>query len=90
MAERDVRRTRHVGHLAVAQSRLSHLPFRMNHNSDMHGNGGSHYLAVGEDDTWPTWPHVKPLKSLLMTTGEDRFLIVEYPDSHTYWAEPRY
>lgn len=70
--------------LAVAQSRSSRQWFSV--NDDEFAN----YLAVGEEDRWPTWPGYHPLKALLIKAGEDRFLLVEYPDSHIYWTEPRY
>ena len=47
----------------------------------------THYLAIGEGDEWPSR---KPLRSRLVTKGKDRFLLVEYPDSHIHWMEPKY
>ena len=49
----------------------------------------THYLAIGDDDEWPS-PSRKPLRSLLVTKGRDRFLVVEYPDSEVHWMEPKY
>lgn len=52
------------------------------------GDGDTaHYLAIGEDDDWPSR---KPLKSLLVRKGKDRFLLVEDPDSEVHWMEPKW
>ena len=54
----------------------------------MDGDGDSaHYIAIGDGDEWPS---KKPLRSRLVTKGEDRFLLVEYPDSEIHWMEPKY
>lgn len=45
------------------------------------------YLAIGEEDEWPTH---RPLRAVLFTTGGDRFLVVEYYESSIEWAEPKY
>lgn len=45
------------------------------------------YLAIGDGDEWPSGG---PLKARLITKGEDRFLLVEYPDSKIRWTEPKY
>lgn len=50
----------------------------------------TNYLTVGKVDKWPTWPYFKPLNAYLVTAGEDRFLLVEYPDSQIYWTRPKY
>jgi hypothetical protein len=47
----------------------------------------AHYLAIGEDDDWPSR---KPLKSILVKKGKDRFLLIEFPDSEIHWMEPKY
>src|SRR6056297_2558277 len=75
------------GNLQVARSLSSSL-FGM--AGDQGSEDYAQYLTIGEGDKWPTWPHVESLKTLLVTKGGDRFLIVEYPDSHIYWTEPRY
>jgi len=47
----------------------------------------AHYLAIGNDDVWPSeWP----LKSRLVVIGDDRFLLFEDPDSTVHWMEPKY
>jgi hypothetical protein len=52
------------------------------------GDGDTtHYLAIGPDDEWPSR---KPLRSLLVTKGRDRFLLVEDRDSKIPWMEPKY
>lgn len=51
------------------------------------GNDITNYLAIGDGDEWPSQT---PLKSCLVTSGKDRFLLVEYPDSDIHWMEPRY
>jgi hypothetical protein len=56
--------------------------FRMGDDADI-----TNYLAIGDGDEWPSR---KPLRSLLITKGEDRFLLVEYPDSEIHWMEPKY
>jgi hypothetical protein len=56
--------------------------FRMHGQSDI-----AHYLAVGDNDDWPSR---RPLRSLLITKGKDRFMLVEYPDSEVHWMEPKY
>jgi hypothetical protein len=50
-------------------------------------NDITNYLAIGDGDEWPSQ---KPLKSRLVTSGKDRFLLVEYPDSEIHWMEPKY
>lgn len=50
-------------------------------------NDIANYLAIGDGDDWPS---EKPLKSLLVTKGKDRFLVVEYSDSEIHWMEPKY
>jgi hypothetical protein len=47
----------------------------------------THYLAVGETDRWPM---EKPLRSYLVNKGDDRFLIVEDPESTVHWLEPKF
>jgi len=50
-------------------------------------SGITNYLAIGEGDEWPS---KYPLKSLVVTKGTDRFIIVELPDSKINWMEPTY
>ena len=50
-------------------------------------NETANYLAVGAGDKWPS---KGPLRSLLVTRGKDRFLVVEYSDSEIHWMEPKY
>ena len=45
------------------------------------------YLTIAPGEEWPS---KGPLKSYLVTKGEDQFLIVEDPDSTVHWMEPRY
>jgi hypothetical protein len=47
----------------------------------------ANYLAIGEGDEWPV---ERPLRSYLVTEGNDRFLLFEYPDSKIKWMEPKY
>jgi hypothetical protein len=47
----------------------------------------TNYLAIGDGEEWPS---ERPLKSRLVTKGEDRFLVVENPDSELHWMEPKY
>ncbi|MBC7076956.1 MAG: hypothetical protein H5T92_01405 [Synergistales bacterium] len=47
----------------------------------------AHYLIIAEDDHWPA---ATPLRALLITEGEHRVLLVEYPDSDVIVTEPRY
>ena len=47
----------------------------------------AHYLAIGDDEIWPSR---RPLKSLMVKKGKDRFLIIEHPDSQIHWMEPKY
>ena len=56
--------------------------FRMGAESEL-----TNYLAIGDRDHWPS---KAPLKSLLVTKGQDRFLVVEHPDSEVHWMEPMY
>jgi len=58
--------------------------FRMDSEGD---TDITHYLAIGDDDDWPS---KKPLRSRLIKKGKDRFLVVEYPDSEIHWMEPKY
>lgn len=58
--------------------------FRMAHGGD---GDIAHYLAIGEDDDWPSR---NPLKSFWVKKGKDRFLLVEDPDSKIHWMEPTY
>jgi len=51
------------------------------------GNDITNYLAIGDEDDWPSRG---PLKSILVSKGKDRFLLVEYPASYIHWMEPRY
>lgn len=46
--------------------------------------GITNYVTISTGDEWP-----RPLKSLLVTKGEDHFLVVEYPNSDIHWMEPR-
>ena len=48
----------------------------------------THYLTIGEGEEWPVAR--RPLRSLLVKSGKDQFLLVEYPDSKVHWLEPRY
>jgi hypothetical protein len=45
------------------------------------------YLTIAQGEEWPA---TRPLRSYLVTKGEDQFLIVEDPDSTIHWMEPRY
>lgn len=47
----------------------------------------THYLAIGDGDDWPSW---RPLRSCLISEGEDRFLLFEDPDSEVHWMEPKW
>jgi len=47
----------------------------------------TNYLAIDEDDPWPS---SKPLKALLIEEGKDRFLIVEVPTSTVRWFDPEF
>ena len=47
----------------------------------------TNYLAIGDGDDWPS---EKPLRSRLVRKGNDRFLVVEYPDSAIHWMKPEY
>lgn len=49
--------------------------------------GITHYLAIGEDDEWPS---TMLLRSRLVRKGNGRFLLVEHPDSEIHWMEPKY
>ena len=57
-------------------------PYRMGDDGDT-----THFITIGEGEEWPTR---KPLRSLLVIKGKDRFLLVEYPDSDIHWMEPKY
>ncbi len=52
-------------------------------NSDRNTN----FLALGDKEEWPT---DVPLLAYVVTKGKDRFLLVDYPDSKVFWAEPTY
>jgi len=70
--------------LAVAES----LERNLGHFSMPYGGSATaNYLAIGDGEDWPSG---KSLKARLITKGKDRFLLVEYPDSKIYWAEPEY
>jgi hypothetical protein len=45
------------------------------------------FIAIGDDDVWPA---KKPLYAYLVEEGEERFLLVEYPESNIHWLEPKY
>jgi hypothetical protein len=45
------------------------------------------FLAIGKGDAWPK---DGPLKSWLITKGDDRFLIVEDRDSTIHWLRPEF
>jgi hypothetical protein len=65
-----------------ALGRTAPVNFRFDDDGEI-----AHYLAIGDGEEWPS---KEPLKSRLITKGEDRFLLVEYPDSDIHWMEPRY
>jgi hypothetical protein len=44
-------------------------------------------LAIGEDDEWPS---KAPLRAIMLKKGDDRLLLVDYPDSEIHWMEPKY
>lgn len=52
------------------------------------GSRIAQFLAIGEDDEWPAGK--KPLRSRLIRSGKDTFLLVEYPSSNVHWMEPAY
>lgn len=56
--------------------------FRMDGEGDF-----THYLAISDDEDWPS---KQPLRSRLVRAGNDRFLLVEYPESQIHWMEPKY
>jgi hypothetical protein len=47
----------------------------------------ANYLTIGPDEVWP-WD--RPMKAYLVVKGDDRFLLVEDPDSKIKWMEPRF
>ena len=51
------------------------------------GNHTANYLGIGPGDRWPSQ---KPLRARLISEGEDRFLLVEDPDSTILWMQPEY
>ena len=56
--------------------------FSMDDDNDI-----TNYLAIGDGDEWPAH---RPMRSLLVTEGKDRFLVVEDPHSKIHWMEPKY
>ncbi len=72
--------------LAVARS-LRRFAHGFNMDRSMADNEIANYLAIGDGDQWPS---ENPLKARLITKGNDRFLLVEYPDSKIRWMEPEY
>lgn len=47
----------------------------------------ANYLTVGPDEVW-LWD--RPMKAYLVVKGDDRFLLVEDPNSNIHWMEPRF
>jgi hypothetical protein len=50
-------------------------------------DGAATILAIGEGDKWPS---KAPLRTYVVTNGNDRFLLVEHPASEIHWMEPKY
>lgn len=47
----------------------------------------ANYLSIGPGDVWPwRWP----MKSYCVVKGDDRFWLVEDPNSTVHWMEPRF
>jgi hypothetical protein len=63
---------------------LGNMPF-FSYFSAGSDNQLTNYIALGESDDWPSQ---KPLRARMVTSGKDRFLVVERPDSHIRWMEP--